>query len=308
MSPSGRDGQGGVGTQATGTRAVSRILVAEPSRTLTTLIRLTLAADDVALEFVANGRDALSTARARRPRLVIVDARLPGLDGYDLTAALRRDPLLRDTPVLLTLADYESPDLARISEAGVTDVLTKPFERHALLERVRALLEQAPEPLPEADLEGPGWGDAAAEAAPASAAAATVAPAEVEGMVAAEVERRLPGLLGAAVEAAVTRAVEARLPALVGALIEERLTEHLARLAEPQMQLSIDAAIARAMPDVVEHAAYGMGPKAEAAMRAAVAEAVGPKAEDIAWKVVPELAEEIIRKEIARLTEESPSE
>ena len=122
-----------------------RILVAEPSPTLTTLIRLTLARDDTVLDFVSDGRDALEKARQWRPDLIIAAASLPGLDGYALTEAIRRDRALEDLPVLLTVNDREAANIERTNLVGVSDVLTKPFERHALVERVRALVAHRPE-------------------------------------------------------------------------------------------------------------------------------------------------------------------
>ena len=99
-------------------RVTRRILIAEPSRTLTTLIRLTLAGEGVELEFVAGGHRALERARAERPDLLITDAHLPDLDGYALAEAFRRDARLRQVAVLLTIADYESPDVERLARGA----------------------------------------------------------------------------------------------------------------------------------------------------------------------------------------------
>lgn len=226
-----------------------RILVAEPSRTLATLVRLTLAGDGVSLEFTTDGRAALEAARRLRPTLVIADAGLPGLDGYDLTEALRAEPSLAGVPVLLTVPDYEHPDAARMARVGVTDVLTKPFERHALLERVRALLaDGAPEPAPAR----------AAAPRPASSQPASPAPAgNLEAMVASMVNDRLAAL------------VAERLPALV----EEALRQQL-------------------------------GPRIDEVLDRDVPKLVASRAETVIWKVVPEMAEDLIREELARLTEE----
>jgi DNA-binding response OmpR family regulator len=234
-----------------------RILVAEPSRTLATLVRLTLAGDGVSLEFTTDGRAALEAARRLRPNLVIADAGLPGLDGYDLTEALRAEPTLAGVPVLLTVPDYEHPDAARLARVGVTDVLTKPFERHALLERVRALLaDGGPESAaPPAATEPPAPSPAAS---PAPSPAASPAPAgNLEAMVARIVNDRLAAL------------VAERLPALVEAALTQQLGSR------------IDAVLDREVPRLV-----------------------ASRAETVIWKVVPEMAEDLIREELARLTEE----
>lgn len=236
-----------------------RILVAEPSPTLTTLIRLTLQSDELELAFVRDGRSALSKARELRPDLIICDAHLPELDGYALTEALRRDPTLSGVIVLLTIADYETPDVERMAHLEVADVLTKPFERYALLERVRALTE---------DLAPRGGGAALPSPAPA------LPPARHEPTP-RQGEAGQPS----------AQAIEAIVDARVQALLERALP----------------AMVERLLPDVLERS---LRPLVERELYARVPEQLRDKVEPIVWKVIPELAEELIKAEIARLTEE----
>ncbi|SFU87421.1 ATP-binding protein [Pseudoduganella namucuonensis] len=88
----------------------------------------------------ANGRAALEAARAQPPDLIISDVMMPELDGFGLLAAVRADPALRDTPVLLLSA--RAGEEARIEglTAGADDYLVKPFSAKELLTRVDSQL------------------------------------------------------------------------------------------------------------------------------------------------------------------------
>ncbi len=258
-----------------------RILVAEPSATLGTLIRLTLGPDGVDLRFVAEGRAALAEARRDPPDLLLIDAALPGLDGYAVVETLRSEAPTRELAVILTIADYLEPDLDRLRRAGGVEVLTKPFERHALRARVRAVLSRIPPRAPTP----------VSRSTPEAASAGTLPEAagpEVARLVEQAVQRALPGVVRAE----------------LSALLDERLTEALAQIVSPHLAAAIDAAVARALPDVLETAAFGLSPKVEATLDAELHRVAGERAERVAWKVVPELAEQLIRDEIERLTRE----
>jgi DNA-binding response OmpR family regulator len=88
----------------------------------------------------SDGRAALQIARSRHPDLVVLDLGLPGLDGLDVTRALRADGNL--PIVMLTARDDELDKLLGL-ELGADDYLTKPFSPRELVARVRAVLRRA---------------------------------------------------------------------------------------------------------------------------------------------------------------------
>ncbi len=89
-----------------------------------------------------DGERALSIARAEGPSLIVLDLMLPGLDGLDVTRALRRDPLLVDVPIIMLTARVEEADKLVGLELGADDYLTKPFSPRELVARVRAVLRR----------------------------------------------------------------------------------------------------------------------------------------------------------------------
>ncbi|MCV7004300.1 SpoIIE family protein phosphatase [Mycobacterium gordonae] len=89
---------------------------------------------------VADGQSALAACRERRPDAVVTDVMMPGMDGFALAAAIRADPMLAATPVLM-LSARAGADAAREGFAGgADDYLPKPFGSQDLIDRLRARL------------------------------------------------------------------------------------------------------------------------------------------------------------------------
>ncbi|GIZ52300.1 response regulator [Noviherbaspirillum aridicola] len=91
---------------------------------------------DLRLHFLLDSSKALATAIVLQPSVVLVDLRMPGLDGFGVTAALRADPATRDIPVVL-LSSEDSPDVkVRAFAEGANDYLVKWPDKRELVARV----------------------------------------------------------------------------------------------------------------------------------------------------------------------------
>ena len=95
------------------------------------------------VESVGDGTAALEAARRRRPDVIVSDVMMPGLDGFQLLAALRAEEATRPIPVILLSA--RAGEEARIDglHAGADDYLVKPFSARELVARVDAQLVRA---------------------------------------------------------------------------------------------------------------------------------------------------------------------
>ena len=91
----------------------------------------------------ADGAAALVAVRRRRPNLILTDVMMPGLDGFALLAALRRDPQTATIPVVFLSARAGEEAAVEGLDAGADDYLVKPFSALELLARVRSHLELA---------------------------------------------------------------------------------------------------------------------------------------------------------------------
>ena len=90
---------------------------------------------------VLDGREALALAERSPPDLVLLDMRMPGVDGFDVLEGLQSMPQTRDVPVVFLTADQERESLTRAFSAGAVDYITKPFIPEELLARVRTHLD-----------------------------------------------------------------------------------------------------------------------------------------------------------------------
>src|SRR5437773_2893522 len=87
----------------------------------------------------ATGEDALTLARTKRPDLIVLDLRLPRMDGLDVTRTLRQRS---NVPIIMLTARVEESDKLIGLELGADDYLTKPFSPRELVARVRAVFRR----------------------------------------------------------------------------------------------------------------------------------------------------------------------
>jgi CheY-like chemotaxis protein len=139
------------------------LLLADDSVTIQKVVGISFASEDVALITVDNGDDAIARAREVRPDIVLADVVMPGKSGYEVCEAIKADPGLRHTPVLLLTGTFEAFDEERAQRAGASGHVSKPFEAQTLVDEVNRLLAEgasaaaaAPSPpsTPGLDTEG----------------------------------------------------------------------------------------------------------------------------------------------------------
>jgi CheY-like chemotaxis protein len=87
-----------------------------------------------------DGLSALSTARKVRPAIMLLDLRLPGIDGWQVLEIMGQDPLLRDLPVIVVTATADAGTRPLTEAVGVTEYLIKPLSADALLAAVERVL------------------------------------------------------------------------------------------------------------------------------------------------------------------------
>jgi DNA-binding response OmpR family regulator len=115
------------------------ILVVDDEPRIAQLARDYLEHAGFAVRIAATGEAALQAVRRDRPDLVVLDLGLPGLDGLDVTRAIRRESNL---PVIMLTARDDELDKLLGLELGADDYLTKPFSPRELVARVRAVLRR----------------------------------------------------------------------------------------------------------------------------------------------------------------------
>lgn len=119
------------------------ILIADDEPHLRLLIEQSLeelADDGVTILTAADGRAALDTIIARRPRLVVLDAMMPRMNGFDVCSAVKKDMAMDDVFVIILTAKGQESDRQRGEQAGANMYMTKPFDPDELLNTARAVI------------------------------------------------------------------------------------------------------------------------------------------------------------------------
>ena len=117
-----------------------KIAVVEDDSDLANLLRYALEAEGFAFAASHDGRTATEFLQRERPDAIVLDVMLPGRDGFSICREIRRDPFLRDTPVVFLTARSTEADRLRGLEIGGDDYVVKPFSVRELVARVKLRL------------------------------------------------------------------------------------------------------------------------------------------------------------------------
>jgi two-component system cell cycle response regulator DivK len=120
-----------------------KILVVEDNELNLKLFCDLLRAHGYAAEPVRDGREAVATARAFSPDLIVMDIQMPHISGLELIEQIKADEELRATPIMAVTAYAAKGDEERIRDAGAEGYVSKPISLLRFVEAVRALLDAA---------------------------------------------------------------------------------------------------------------------------------------------------------------------
>jgi CheY-like chemotaxis protein len=127
-----------------------RILIADDDQFLRDLVRQKLGMLGYQAFLARDGVEAVRRAYETRPDLIILDMKMPEMDGFQTLSRLKADPELAGIPVLMLTAARGEADVRNALRLGAVDYVAKPFQLDAFCERIRRILDarhQAPEPV-----------------------------------------------------------------------------------------------------------------------------------------------------------------
>jgi DNA-binding response OmpR family regulator len=116
------------------------VLVADDDADILRFVEINLRLEGFEVVTARDGPDALAKAVAVQPDLVLLDVRMPGIDGYTVCARIRADASLAAVRVVIVTANYGSAEVAAARRAGADDFLVKPFLPATLIDMTKAML------------------------------------------------------------------------------------------------------------------------------------------------------------------------
>jgi DNA-binding response OmpR family regulator len=120
-------------------RGNRKILFAEDDELIASVVRHRLEREGFEIQHFTDGLLALEAAKVETPALLILDLKLPGMDGYEILQRLRELPAYRGVPILILTALEGEGNLVRAFDLGATDYVVKPFSPAELVARVKRL-------------------------------------------------------------------------------------------------------------------------------------------------------------------------
>ncbi len=116
-----------------------RILIVDDIEDNLFLLQAILTEEGYEVDSANNGKLALAKIEASLPDLVLMDAMMPGMDGYEVTRRVRQNKKLPFIPILLITA-YENANVPQGLELGANDFIRKPIDFDELMARIKAFL------------------------------------------------------------------------------------------------------------------------------------------------------------------------
>lgn len=113
-----------------------RVLIVDDNATNLKLVAYLVKAHGYVVDTAADAETAMTAIAANRPRLILMDLQLPGIDGLELTRRLKSDPATRDIYIIAVTAYAMKGDREKAREAGCDDYVTKPIDTRALPELI----------------------------------------------------------------------------------------------------------------------------------------------------------------------------
>ena len=119
-----------------------KILIVDDDRQVSLASSIRLKAADYDVDVAGDGENALEKLTASVPDVVLLDMRMPGIDGLEVMRQMKQDPRLANIPVIFVSANAQETAKRAALNAGGKIFLEKPFESRALLEAIQRVLEQ----------------------------------------------------------------------------------------------------------------------------------------------------------------------
>ncbi len=114
-----------------------RILVVDDDPDIVEMVQFFLSGSNFQVFVAQNGKEALEQVEMNRPDLVLLDIRMPQMDGLEVCERLRNGVMTKSTPIIMVTAEGRRQDVADALAAGADGYVIKPFNLKKLVERIQ---------------------------------------------------------------------------------------------------------------------------------------------------------------------------
>lgn len=118
----------------------AKILLVEHNSNNTKLLKEVLLNEGYTVHTTDNGLEVLDLAIKIRPDIILLDIKMPGLDGFEVCKLLKKSYEIKDIPVIMVTAKYTSSYVKKALELGAFDYIKKPFDEEEIIARTKSAL------------------------------------------------------------------------------------------------------------------------------------------------------------------------
>jgi len=254
---------------------VTKALVVDDSKVAHLTLRKLLMERGIEVDWVGSGEDAIAYMEHHRPHIIFMDVMMPGIDGFETTAAIITNTASTAPPIIMCSASATDEDRANARSSGAIGFLSKPYTP-AAIDQVLEVVRELPEPPAPAVA-------ASSPAAPEPGAEQAVAPGEVERI--AERTAR------ATAEKVAAEIANSRVEQLSRTILEQTMPRLIQELAPKATQVAVQAA-----QEAVRRSVMSAMDTARDSMRLDIDEAAKVAAE----QAVHESGDEMIKRQLNR--------
>lgn len=122
---------------------MAKILIVEDEKDIRQLITFTLQYAGFTVVAGKDGQEAVDLVEKEMPELILMDVRMPRLDGYSACEVIKSNQKTAHIPIVFLSAKGQDGEIRKGFEVGASDYLLKPFTPTELIERVKSILEEA---------------------------------------------------------------------------------------------------------------------------------------------------------------------
>ncbi|OGR96961.1 MAG: hypothetical protein A2902_05530 [Elusimicrobia bacterium RIFCSPLOWO2_01_FULL_64_13] len=126
--------------------AKKKILVVDDEIHITTLLKITLELNGYSVAVARDGMEALEKVPTESPDLILLDIKMPRMNGWQVCEKLKSDESTKNIPVIMVTAFSQKEARERSIALGASDFIGKPFESPVLLDRIKKVLEDPSSP------------------------------------------------------------------------------------------------------------------------------------------------------------------
>ncbi|MBM7555756.1 response regulator transcription factor [Halanaerobacter jeridensis] len=119
---------------------MDKILLVEDNKNIAKVLKMCLTKADYEVKRVANGTEAVDEAYNWKPALILLDIKIPKMNGFLVCETLKDDDATANIPIIMLSAKAEEEDIQRAYDLGATDYLIKPIEPQNLLKKIKEQL------------------------------------------------------------------------------------------------------------------------------------------------------------------------